>query len=92
MNIGSAKSEKENLKYLINMFTDRDIIQLPCQCILGRLIPLMIVNRSKRKHKLIGGYSHVPFWTGIQAEMLRQYLDYHSPETGMINKKEILSY
>jgi len=81
MNIGSATSEKDNLKFLINMFTDKDIIQLPCQSILGRLIPLLINKKSIKKHRLIGGYSHVPFWTNIQAEMLRQYLDYHSPET-----------
>jgi ferrochelatase len=81
LNIGSATSEDNALQYLINMFTDKDIIQLPCQSILGRLIPLFIYNKSIMKHRLIGGFSHVPYWTNIQAKMLQQYLDYHSPET-----------
>ena len=89
MNIGSATSEDNALQYLINMFTDKDIIQLPCQSILGRLIPLFIYNKSIMKHRLIGGFSHVPYWTNIQAKMLQQYLDYHSPETG---KKNIYIY
>jgi len=65
------------------MFTDKDLMELPCQSILGRFIAFMITKKSIRKHRLVGGYSHVNFWTSIQAEMLREYLDYHSPDTGL---------
>jgi len=63
------------------MFTDRNMIKLPCQSILGRLIALVARKNSIKKHKLVGGFSFVNYWSNIQAEMLRQYLDYHSPET-----------
>jgi len=82
MNIGSSKSELHTRRYLTNMFTDRDLIKLPFQSILGRFIAFVATKNSIRKHRLIGGYSHVIYWTEIQAEMLREYLDYHSPETG----------
>ncbi|ORX44555.1 ferrochelatase-domain-containing protein [Piromyces finnis] len=81
LNIGSSKSEFHTRNYLTKMFTDKDIIQLPCQSILGRFIAFMITKRSIRKHQLIGGFDYVNYWTNIQAEMLGEYLDYHSPDT-----------
>jgi len=81
LNIGSALSEEHNRIHLIQMFTDRDLMKLPCQNVLGRLIAYMITNKSNKKHKLVGGYSHINYWTSVQAEMLREYLDFHSPET-----------
>jgi len=81
LNIGSALSEQHNLTHLIQMFTDRDLLKLPCQSILGRLIAYMIIKKSNEKHKLIGGFSHVNYWTDVQGEMLREYLDFYSPET-----------
>ncbi|OUM68622.1 hypothetical protein PIROE2DRAFT_65898 [Piromyces sp. E2] len=81
LNIGSSKSEFHSHNYLTNMFTDKDLMKLPCQSILGRFIAFMITKKSIRKHKLVGGFSHVNYWTNVQAEMLREYLDYHSPDT-----------
>jgi len=81
LNIGSSLSESDCYQHLKNMFTDKDLMELPCQSILGRFIAFMITKKSIRKHRLVGGYSHVNFWTSIQAEMLREYLDYHSPDT-----------
>jgi len=63
------------------MFTDKDLVKLPCQGLLGRFIAFMITKRSIRKHRLVGGFNHVNYWTEIQAEMLKEYLDYHSPDT-----------
>jgi len=81
MNIGSSSSENDNRQRLVKMFTDTDLMKLPCQSILGRFIAFMANKKSIRKQKLTGGFYHVNYWTNIQAEMLREYLDYHSPDT-----------
>jgi len=82
MNIGSSMSEFHSRQYLTKMFTDENIIKIPCQFILGRFIAYVASKSSIRKHKFVGGFSHVNYWTKIQAEMLKEYLDYHSPDTG----------
>lgn len=81
MNLGGPQTLDDVGPFLLNLFADREIIQLPMQDILG---PFIARRRTKKVQKLyeeIGGGSPIMKWTELQGRGMCERLDRLSPET-----------
>jgi protoporphyrin/coproporphyrin ferrochelatase len=81
MNLGGPKSLDEVRPFLLELFADREIIQLPFQ---SRLGPFIAKRRTKGVQELyeeIGGGSPILKWTETQGQGMVERLDRLSPDT-----------
>ena len=81
MNLGGPKSPDEVGPFLLNLFEDREIIQLPLQKYLGPFIAKRRTPKVAKLYEGIGGGSPILHWTELQGKGMCERLDKLSPET-----------
>ncbi|CAI8026534.1 Ferrochelatase, mitochondrial [Geodia barretti] len=81
LNMGGPQTLDEVHDYLLRIFSDRDIMQLPAQNQLGPLIARRRTPVLRKHYEEIGGGSPIKKWTDIQGQGLVKVLDEISPET-----------
>ena len=81
LNLGGPETTEDVGPFLLELFADREIIQLPFQSVLG---PFIAKRRTKGVQELyegIGGGSPILHWTRVQGQGMIERLDRLSPET-----------
>lgn len=81
LNMGGPQHIDQVHDYLLNIMTDRDMIQLPVQSKLGPWIAKRRTPEVQKKYTEIGGGSPILKWTTLQGELMCKQLDQVSPET-----------
>lgn len=81
MNLGGPKSLDEVQPFLLKLFEDREIIQLPLQKWLGPFIARRRTSSVQQNYQDIGGGSPILQWTETQGKGMVERLDKLSPET-----------
>ncbi len=81
LNLGGPKELSEVRPFLLELFADREIIQLPFQSILGPFIAKRRTASVERNYSDIGGGSPILHWTELQGRGMCERLDRLSPET-----------
>ncbi|TGZ71366.1 hypothetical protein CRM22_002683 [Opisthorchis felineus] len=81
LNMGGPKTTGHVHDFLLRLFSDREIIQLPAQSILSRLIAKRRSPKVIKQYEEIGGGSPITHWTQTQGDFVVRYLDKASPET-----------
>jgi ferrochelatase len=81
MNLGGPKTLDDVEPFLLRLFADREIIQLPFQDTLGRFIARRRTPKVRALYEAIGGGSPILRWTQAQGEGMCERLDRLSPET-----------
>ncbi len=81
MNLGGPKNLDEVGPFLLKLFEDREIIQLPVQRFLGPYIAKRRTPKVKGLYEGIGGGSPILHWTELQGRGMVERLDAMSPET-----------
>lgn len=81
MNLGGPKSLDEVNPFLLKLFADREIIQLPVQNWLGPFIANRRTKSVQQNYQDIGGGSPILEWTEEQGRGMCERLDAMSPET-----------
>ncbi|MDZ7706246.1 MAG: ferrochelatase [Trueperaceae bacterium] len=81
MNLGGPKSLDEVQPFLLKLFEDREIIQLPLQRWLGPFIAKRRTSSVQKNYQDIGGGSPILEWTEAQGKGMCERLDQMSPET-----------
>ena len=81
MNLGGPKDLSEVQPFLLELFADREIIQLPMQDWLGPFIARRRTKGVQRNYQDIGGGSPILKWTEEQGRGMVTRLDQLSPAT-----------
>jgi ferrochelatase len=81
LNLGGPSRQDEVEPFLLELFQDREIIQLPFQRWLGPFIARRRAPSVRRLYEEIGGGSPILDWTRIQGQGMVERLDRLSPET-----------
>ncbi len=81
MNLGGPKTLADVRPFLLKLFEDREIIQLPAQRFLGPYIANRRTKSVQQKYDEIGGGSPILAWTEDQGRGMCSRLDKMSPET-----------
>lgn len=81
MNLGGPRDLAEVEPFLLELFRDREIIQLPMQSFLGPFIAKRRVKSVQANYTDIGGGSPILDWTQKQGEGMCKVLDELSPQT-----------
>eukprot|EP00960_Hanusia_phi_P056399 763255-Hanusia_phi.AAC.2 len=81
MNMGGPSTQEEVHPFLHRLFTDRQIMQLPMQNILGAWIAKRRSPKIMKQYAEIGGGSPIWKWTEIQGKKLEKRLDELCPES-----------
>ncbi len=81
MNLGGPKTLEDVRPFLLKLFEDREIIQLPAQRFLGPYIAKRRTKSVAQKYDEIGGGSPILAWTEEQGRGMCERLDQLSPET-----------
>lgn len=81
MNLGGPKSLDEVNPFLLRLFADREIIQLPAQRWLGPFIANRRTKSVQQNYQDIGGGSPILEWTEAQGRGMCERLDALSPRT-----------
>lgn len=81
LNMGGPRDQAEVAPFLLRLFQDRDIIQLPFQERLGKWIATRRTPAIQAKYQEIGGGSPIYTWTKLQGELMCAELDRLSPKT-----------
>ncbi len=81
LNLGGPGSLDEVEPFLLELFQDREIIQLPLQKWLGPFIARRRAPSVRKLYEEIGGGSPILNWTQIQGKGMVDRLDRLSPET-----------
>ena len=81
MNLGGPKSLDEVQPFLLRLFADREIIQLPVQSWLGPFIARRRTASVQKNYQDIGGGSPILEWTELQGKGMVERLDELSPAT-----------
>ena len=81
MNLGGPKDLSEVQPFLLELFADREIIQLPLQDWLGPFIARRRTKSVQRNYTDIGGGSPILKWTEEQGRGMVERLDRLSPDT-----------
>ncbi|MFH1765554.1 MAG: ferrochelatase [Gemmatimonadota bacterium] len=81
LNLGGPKNLDEVGPFLLGLFQDREIIQLPFQKWLGPFIAKRRTPKVQRLYEGIGGGSPILDWTNVQGQGMVDRLDRLSPET-----------
>ncbi|MFQ5575298.1 MAG: ferrochelatase [Terriglobia bacterium] len=75
LNLGGPDSLGSIRPFLFNLFSDRDIIRLPAQPLLARLIARSRAKKVRHRYEAIGGASPLLSLTNDQAKALETYLN-----------------
>jgi ferrochelatase len=81
MNLGGPKDLSEVEPFLLELFADREIIQLPAQRWLGPFIARRRTPSVQKNYRDIGGGSPILRWTEEQGRGMCERLDRLSPDT-----------
>ncbi len=81
MNLGGPKDLDQVEPFLLKLFEDREIIQLPVQKFLGPFIAKRRTPKIRKHYEEIGGGSPILRWTEEQGRGMCERLDTLSPET-----------
>ena len=81
MNLGGPKNLDEVQPFLLELFADREIIQLPMQDFLGPFIARRRTKSVQQNYQDIGGGSPILQWTEEQGRGMCERLDRLSPAT-----------
>ena len=81
MNLGGPANLDEVEPFLLELFADREIIQLPFQKWLGPFIARRRTPKVQALYKSIGGGSPILRWTEAQGHGMVERLDRLSPDT-----------
>jgi ferrochelatase len=81
MNLGGPKNLGEVEPFLLKLFEDREIIQLPLQRWLGPFIARRRTKSVQQNYQDIGGGSPILTWTEEQGRGMCERLDSLSPKT-----------
>ena len=81
MNLGGPKTLDEVNPFLLKLFEDREIIQLPVQKVLGPFIANRRTKSVQQNYADIGGGSPILQWTEEQGRGMCERLDRLSPAT-----------
>ncbi len=81
MNLGGPKDLDQVEPFLLALFADREIIQLPVQKFLGPFIAKRRTPKIRKHYEEIGGGSPILHWTEEQGKGMCERLDALSPET-----------
>jgi ferrochelatase len=81
MNLGGPATLDAVEPFLLRLFEDREIIQLPFQNFLGPFIAKRRTPKVQKLYEAIGGGSPILGWTEAQGRGMVERLDRQSPET-----------
>lgn len=81
MNLGGPANVTEVQPFLLELFADKEIIQLPLQKWLGPFIAKRRTPKIQGHYQEIGGGSPILKWTELQGQGMCERLDRLSPET-----------
>src|SRR5690349_24616227 len=81
MNLGGPADLAQVEPFLLELFADREIIQLPFQSWLGPFIARRRAPNVRKLYTAIGGGSPILKWTEEQGRGMVERLDRLSPET-----------
>lgn len=81
MNLGGPRTLDDVEPFLLRLFADREIIQLPFQDWLGKFIATRRAPKVRKLYDAIGGGSPILDWTEQQGRAMCQRLDEMSPHT-----------
>ncbi|WP_373065256.1 ferrochelatase [Gemmatimonas sp.] len=81
MNLGGPATLDEVEPFLLRLFADKEIIQLPWQSVLGKFIATRRAPKVRKLYAGIGGGSPILTWTTAQGEAMCTRLDELSPDT-----------
>lgn len=81
LNLGGPETLDDVEPFLLKLFEDREIIQLPFQNILGPFIAKRRVPKVRELYRHMGGGSPIKRWTEEQGRGMCERLDRLSPET-----------
>lgn len=81
MNLGGPKDLSEVQPFLLRLFADREIIQLPAQQFLGPFIARRRTPKVRKLYEGIGGGSPILRWTKEQGRGMIERLDEMSPQS-----------
>jgi ferrochelatase len=82
MNLGGPETLGYIPRFLLNLFSDKDIIRLPFQKYMARLISWRRSPRIREQYRMIGGGSPIRKWTEKQGKAMVSLLDEMCPNTG----------
>ncbi|KAI8992269.1 ferrochelatase [Pilobolus umbonatus] len=80
-NMGGPEKSEHVYDFLHNLFSDRDLMQLPFQKLTARFIAKRRSPQIVEQYNMIGGGSPILSWTRKQGEAMEKILDKISPET-----------
>lgn len=81
MNLGGPKDQCDVRPFLLALFADKEIIQLPAQNVLGPFIAKRRTKAVQANYRDIGGGSPILEWTSQQGRGMCERLDRLSPAT-----------
>jgi ferrochelatase len=81
MNLGGPATLDDVEPFLLRLFADREIIQLPWQDVLGKFIATRRAPKVRKLYDAIGGGSPILTWTKAQGDAMCGRLDEMSPDT-----------
>lgn len=81
LNLGGPETLDDVEPFLLRLFADREIIQLPFQRWLGPFIARRRAPKVRVLYDAIGGGSPIRWWTEVQAQGMVRRLDRLSPDT-----------
>lgn len=81
LNLGGPRALDEVGPFLLRLFADREIINLPMQSVLGPFIARRRTPRVQALYQTIGGGSPILHWTELQGEGMVARLDRMLPES-----------
>ncbi|XP_058271277.1 ferrochelatase, mitochondrial isoform X2 [Hemibagrus wyckioides] len=81
LNMGGPERLEDVHDFLLRLFLDTDLMQLPVQDKLGRFIAKRRTPKIQEQYSKIGGGSPIRAWTTMQGEGMVKLLDQISPET-----------
>lgn len=82
LNLGGPETQEDVHDFLLRLFLDKDLIQLPAQSKLAPWIAKRRTPRIKEQYLKIGGGSPLRMWTERQGQGMVDILNQVSPETG----------
>ncbi|KAI8971928.1 ferrochelatase [Mycotypha africana] len=80
-NMGGPATLDDVHNFLHNLFSDRDLMQLPFQNYLSKFIAYRRTPKIKEQYAAIGGGSPILHWTRKQGQAMEKILDKIRPET-----------
>jgi len=81
LNLGGPSTQEDVHPFLLRLFSDREIIQLPVQKYLSQWIAMRRTPKIQQQYQKIGGGSPIRKWTEEQGKAMIEQLDKLCPET-----------